>query len=159
MGRRSRTWSKSKAAEVENSVDGYVRSLAAHDSRHSVHASETSFETVEGLVVDEVGLVEEEDICKRDLLGAFVASAQLLLNVGCIDEGDDPVKRVFSAKLVVHEERLSDGTGVGEPCGFHQHIVELVAALIEIVEHPNQVSAHRCSRCSRWTSRRPLRQR
>ncbi len=81
-----------EGTEIENSVDGYVRSLAAHDPRHPVHASEPSFETVEGLVVDEVRLVEEEDVCKRDLLRAFVASAQLLLNVGCIDEGDDPVQ-------------------------------------------------------------------
>ena len=90
-------------------------------------------------------LVEHQDVCERDLLGAFVASAELLLDVGCIDERDDPVERELLANLVVHEEGLSDRAGIGEPCGLHQHIVELVAALHEIAEHANQVSAHRAA--------------
>ena len=108
-------------------------------------SAEPGFQPVEGLAVDEVRLVEHQDVCERDLLRAFVASAELLLDMGGIDERDDPVKRVLLAKLVVHEEGLGDRAGIGEPGGFHQHIVELVAALVEIVEHPNQVSAHRAA--------------
>ena len=134
-----------EGTEVEYRVDGDIRLLAAHDSRHSVHVSKPSFETVERLAVDEVRLVQNEDVRERDLLGALVASPQLLLDVGCIDERDDPVKRELRANLVVHEEGLSDRTGIGEPCGLHQHIVELVAALHEVAEHANQVSAHRAA--------------
>ena len=65
--------------------------------------------------------------------------------MGCIDERDDSVKRELRVKLVVHEERLSDRPGIGQPCGLHQHIVELVAALHEIAEYANQVSAHRAA--------------
>ena len=134
-----------EGTEVEYRVDGDVRLLAAHDSRHSVHVSKPSFEPVERLAVDEVRLVQNEDVRERDLLGALVASPELLLDVGCIDERDDPVKRELRANLVVHEEGLSDRAGIGEPCGLHQHIVELVAALHEIAEHANQVSAHRAA--------------
>ena len=100
---------------------------------------------VERLAVDEVRLVQNEDVRERDLLGALVASPELLLDMGCIDERDDPVKRELRANFVVHEEGLSDRTGIGEPGGLHQHIVELVAALHELAEHANQVSAHRAA--------------
>ena len=43
------------------------------------------------------------------------------------------------------KKRLGDRAGIGEPCGFHQHVVELVAALHKIAEYPNQVSAHRAA--------------
>ena len=134
-----------EGAEVEDRIDGNVRPLTAHDARHSVHVSEPSLEPVERLAVDQVRLVEHENVGKRDLLRAFVAAAELLIDVGCIDERDDPVKRVRRANLVVHEKRLSDWTGIGQPGGLHQHIVELVAALVEIVEYPNQISAHRAA--------------
>ena len=134
-----------ESAQVEYSIHGDVGPLAAHDSRHPVHVSEPGFQPVERLAVDEVRLVEHQDVREGDLLRAFVAAAELLLDMGCIDERDDPVKRVFGAKLIVHKERLSHRPGIGEPGGFHQHVVELVAALVEIVEYPNQVSAHRAA--------------
>ena len=124
---------------------GDVRPLAAHDLRHAVHVLEPSLEPVERLTVDEVRLVEHKDVRERDLLRAFIASAELLLDVGCVDERDDPVKRELRANLVVHEEGLSDRAGIGEPRGLHQHIVKLVSALHEIAEHANQVSAHRAA--------------
>ena len=131
-----------ESAEVEYPVDGEVRPLATHDLRHSVHVAQPSLEPVEGLAVDEVRLVEHQDVRERDLLRAFVAAAELLIDVGGIDERDDPVKRELRADLVVHEKRLGDRARIGEPRGLHQHIVELVAALHEIAEHANQVSAH-----------------
>ena len=132
-----------EGTEVEYRIDGDVRPLTADDSRHSVHVPEPGLDPVDRLGVDEVGLVQDKNVRERDLFRAFVASAELLLDVGCVDERDDPVQRELCANLVVHEERLSDRTGIGEPGGLHQHVVELVSALHEVAEYANQVSAHR----------------
>ena len=113
-----------EGAEVEDRIDGDVRPLAADDSRHSVHVPEPSLEAVESVVADEVRLVENKDVRERDLFRALVASTEMLLDVGCVDERDYPVQRELRANLVVHEEGLSDRTGVGEPRGLHQHVVE-----------------------------------
>ena len=60
-----------EGGEIEYSIDGYVRLLAAHHSRHSVHISESSFQAVKGIVVDEVRLVEDEDICETRFAPCF----------------------------------------------------------------------------------------
>ena len=134
-----------EGTEVEHCIDGDVRPLAADDSRHAVHFPEPGLEPVERLVVNEVRLVKNKDVRERDLFRALVAAAELLLDVGCVDERDDPVQGELGANFVVHEEGLSDRTGIGEPRGLHQHIVELVSTLHEVAEHANQVSTHRAA--------------
>ncbi len=44
--------------------------------------------------------------------------------------------------LVIHEECLSHGTGIGHAGGLNQDVVELVAALHEITQDADEVSAN-----------------
>ena len=129
------TWSRSKAPRLRTvSTETSARSLRTTRAiRFMSRSRASSLSSASPLTRS--GLVQNEDVRERDLLGALVASPELLLDVGCIDERYDPVKRELRANFVVHEEGLSDRTGIGEPCGLHQHIVELVAALHEVAEH------------------------
>ena len=101
--------------EVEHRIDGDVRPLAADDARHSVHVPEPSLESVERVAVDEVRLVENEDVRERDLLRALVAAAELLLDVGRVDERNDPVERELRAISSSMKKVWATGPGSASP--------------------------------------------
>ena len=127
---------------VEQDVDGHRAEARAMHFGDAVHRPNTRFELVEPALGDEVGLVEHDDVGERDLFLGLAAAPELLVDMDGVDDGDDAVERVLGGDVVVHEERLCDRPGVGEARGLDQHVVELVAPLAEVGEHPDQIASH-----------------
>jgi hypothetical protein len=86
---------------------------------HSTHPSDTCF------VDDAVGLLLVEML--HDVLG--------------VDDGQDGVEQARLFDVLVHEERLDDGSRVREPGGLDHNGVELSLALDKLVEDPDEISS------------------
>ena len=94
---------------------------------------------------DEVGLVEEDDVGEADLLlrlGRVGEAERQVLGVG---DGDHRVELGLGLDLVVHEEGLGDGRGVGEAGGLDQDAVEAARPLHQALDDADQVAAHRAA--------------
>ena len=62
-----------------------------------------------------------------------------------IDQRDDRIELEFLAQVFVDEECLRHRPRIGQPGGFDQHVVEAIAPLAQLVQHPDQVAAHRAA--------------
>ena len=78
---------------------------------------------------DQIGLGQEELVGKADLAARFLAVVQLLVGVLGVDQGQDGVDEIGLGDLVVHEEGLGDGAGIGQARGLDHDAVELHQAL------------------------------
>ncbi|HTE35282.1 MAG TPA: hypothetical protein VK630_01950, partial [Reyranella sp.] len=83
----------------------------------------------EVLGAHEVGLVEQDHVGKRDLLFRLVALPELAEEMLGVDHGDDRIEPCTGLHVVVGEEGLRDGAGIGEAGGLDQDAVELLLAL------------------------------
>ena len=76
----------------------------------------------------QVGLADEDLVGKPDLAAHLLAGAQLLLGVLGVDQGQHRVEQIALGDLVIHEEGLGHGAGVGEAGGLDHDTVELQLA-------------------------------
>ena len=67
------------------------------------------------------------------------------LRVLRVHERDDGVELEVFAQVVVDEEGLRHGAGIGEARGLDDDVVELVPPLDELVEDADEVAAHRAA--------------
>jgi len=97
----------------------------------------------------QVGLGKQDPIGKADLLLGLVELVELLRRVLGVDQGDDRIKEVVVADLLVGEERLRHRAGVGHARGLDHHAVELelapVALFLERAEDADEIAAHRAA--------------
>mmetsp|Transcript_19250 Transcript_19250/g.50842 ORF Transcript_19250/g.50842 Transcript_19250/m.50842 type:complete len:217 (+) Transcript_19250:811-1461(+) len=105
----------------------------------------------DGALADQVALVQDDAVCKRNLLDGLVLRAfrlfliQVLLDVRRIHHGDDPVQAVLGLDVVVYEEGLGHRCGIGHACGLDQHSVEVLDLVVHALERLNQVAPHRAA--------------
>src|SRR5688572_24732360 len=95
--------------------------------------------------VHQVGLVEQHEICEGHLLGGLVELVHVLLEVFGVHHGDDGIELELVLELVVEEEGLRHRTRIGHASGLDEDVVELVAALHELAEDADEVTAHRAA--------------
>ncbi|MNX84505.1 hypothetical protein D3C86_1163060 [compost metagenome] len=107
-----------------------------------VHALDPGLELLERFRRDEVDLVEEDDVGEGDLLLHLVAVVQVLPDMLGIHQGDDAVQAHLALHLLVDEEGLGDRAGVRHTRRLDDDVVELVLALHEVAEDPDEVTTH-----------------
>ena len=76
--------------------------------------------------------------------GSF-SSPQVLLEVPRIHQRDDGIDHELVLQVIVQEEGLRHRAGVGHAGGLDQDVVEALAALQQLAQHADQVTAHRAA--------------
>jgi len=95
-----------------------------------------------------VGLVDDDAVGHHDLFDRLVVLAdqlrvvQVRQHVAGVDQRDDGVQADLARNLVVDEEGGGHRRGVGQAAGFDQDVVELLAAVQQLLQHLDQVFAH-----------------
>ena len=98
--------------------------------------------------VGEVDLVDDDPVGGDDLVDRLVVEAvqrrivEVALDVHRVDQGDDAVELDLARDLVVDEERGRDRRRVGQAAGLDQDVVELVAALEQLLQDADEIGAH-----------------
>jgi hypothetical protein len=118
-----------EAVQVEHLGDGYLAKMDPALRRTRVHVLEAVGQRVDGGSVDQVGLADEDLVGKADLPARFLTVVQLLVGVLGVDQGQDGVEQEALGHLVIHEEGLRHGAGVGQAGGLDHHAVEAQFAL------------------------------
>ena len=93
------------------------------------------------VVVDQVGLADEDLVGKADLAARLLAVVELLVGVLGVDQGQDRVEQVALGDLVVHEEGLRHRAGVGQAGGLDHDAVEVELALALLLGQVGQGGA------------------
>ena len=112
-----------ESADIEHAVDGNVAVARPVNPGRGIHAVQAGFEPVEVGGAGEVGLVEEQDVGKGDLLLRLLAVVKVPGGISGVDDGDDAVQPVGAADLRIGEEGLGNWAGVGKAGGLDQHAI------------------------------------
>ncbi len=91
---------------------------------------------------DQIGLVEQDHVGEGDLLLRFRAVVEPLDQVLGVDDRHDGVELGLGAHVLIDEEGLRHGGGVGEPGGLDDDRVETAAPLHQPVDDVDEVAAH-----------------
>ena len=133
---------KVEPADIQHLLHRRVRHLHAFDPGHGVHRSQSPFQHIDRGGVDQVHLVDEDHVGKGDLRGGFLAVIQVQPGMFRIDQRDHPVQTERVARVIVDEEGLGDRAGIGQTRRFQQDSVELVAALDQIAQDADEITAN-----------------
>ncbi len=93
----------------------------------------------------EVGLVDQHDVGKGDLVFGLAAVLEAQRQVLGVDEGDHGVELGLGAHVVVHEEGLGDRHRIGKARGLDDDAVEAAGAAHQAFDDADQVAAHRAA--------------
>ena len=96
---------------------------------------------LQGRIVHEVGLAQENLVREADLAPGFLPGVQLFVGMLRIDECQDRVEQVALGDLVVHEKCLCYRAGVGQAGGFDHHAAEVEFALALLLGQVGQGAA------------------
>mmetsp|Transcript_1629 Transcript_1629/g.3548 ORF Transcript_1629/g.3548 Transcript_1629/m.3548 type:complete len:202 (+) Transcript_1629:805-1410(+) len=140
------------AVEVERSdaqklarVDHRV--LSAEDLGVGVDALDLLLELVELGRLHEIGLVQQDAVCKGNLLHCLVLNSLRLLllqvfhAVLAVDNCDNAVELVLGADEVINKEGLGHWCWIRKACGFDEHSIEGLHLLVEPLQGLDQVAA------------------
>ena len=129
-----------EGVEMDDLIDRQVRLLGIQDLGHRVHGTHLTLQLGQFVGRHQIGLVEHDAVGEGDLLLGLGGVVEVQGDVLGVDEGDDAVEAEALLDLVVAEEGLRDGARIGEAGGLDQHVVELVPALHELAEDPDEVA-------------------
>ncbi|ENN87451.1 hypothetical protein RHSP_28281 [Rhizobium freirei PRF 81] len=93
----------------------------------------------------EIGLVDDDDVGKGDLVFGFAAVLQAQRQVLGVDECDDGIKFGLGADIVVHEEGLGDGNRIGKARRFDDDAVKAAGTAHQALDHADEVAANRAA--------------
>ena len=130
-----------EAAQVEDLVDGHFAEVRGPHGRARVHVLEAVHQRIDLVGRDQVGLADEDLVGETHLATRLLAVVELLGGVLGVHQGDDGVQQVLLGHLVVHEEGLGHGTGVGQAGGFDHHALEVEFALALFLRQVGQRGA------------------
>src|SRR5258708_2722781 len=139
-----------EAADVEELLDVGLAHVDLRLRGARVHAAQALHQLADlRVVVDEVGLGDEDAVGESHLAARLVVLVELLVRVLRVDHGEHAVEQELVVDRLVHEEGLRDRAGVGEAGRLDDHAVEielaLAALLAEVAEDAHQVAAHRAA--------------
>ena len=129
-----------EGVEMDDLIDRQVRLLGMQDLGHRVHGAHLTLQLDQFVGRHQIGLVEHDAVGEGDLLLGLGGVMEVQGDVLGVDEGDDAVEAEALLDLVVAEEGLRDGARIGEAGGLDQHVVELVPALHQLTEDPDEVA-------------------
>src|SRR6185369_15240164 len=118
-----------EALEVEDVLERHLAEVDLGLRRARIHVLDAVDQRRDRLVVDEVGLADEDLVGEADLAARFLAAVELLVAVLGVDQRQDRVEQVGLGDLVVHEERLRDRAGVGQAGRLDDDALEVELAL------------------------------
>ena len=131
-----------EGADVQNSIDRYIGITRAEYAGRAVDGAHPSFDALEFGLANEIGFIEQDHVGKRHLLAGFIHLFEMFLDVSRIDYGDDRIEQKLLLEVIVKEKRLRHGAGVGHAGSLHDDVIELVAALEQLPEDAQQVTAY-----------------
>src|SRR5581483_8474393 len=110
---------------AEHLVDGDLRALRAVQLGIRIDAADARLELAQFLRAHQVGLVDEDDVGKGDLVLGLRCVLEAVLQPFCVGDSDDGVELGFRADVLVHEEGLCHRRGVGQASRLNDDGVEL----------------------------------
>lgn len=127
------------AGEIDAGTGGLVDARRGIDGAHDILDAGDFFRR------NEIGLVDDNDIGKSDLVFGFAAVLQAQRQVLGIDKCDHRVKLGLGAHVVIHEEGLGDRNGIGKASGLDNDAVESAGPAHQAFDHADEVAAHRAA--------------
>ncbi len=118
-----------EALQVEHVLERHLAEVDPGLRRTRIHVLDAVDQRLDRLVVDQVGLADEDLVGEADLAPRFLAAVELLVGVLGVDQRQDRVEQVALGDLVVHEEGLRHRAGVGQAGGLDDDAVEVELAL------------------------------
>ena len=131
-----------EGAEIEYLIQRQLGPARAHQARGGVDRAQFLLDPRQLRGADQVGLVEQQHVGKADLVGGGRHFPQLGADMRGVDQRNDGIQLVVVAQVCVDEEGLRHRARIGKPRGLDQHVVEAIAALAQLAQHPDQVAAH-----------------
>ena len=134
-----------EGADVQHFVDGHVGVPGTENLRGGIDRPDPALDALKRIRRHQIDLVEQDDVGERDLLARLLHLVEMLLEMQCVDHGDDRVERELLLEIVVEEEGLRDRPGIGHAGGLDDHVVETVATLQQLAEDAQQIAPHRAA--------------
>ena len=134
-----------KAAAAQDCLQGNVRALRPVDRCQGVQAAQARLHHAQVVRAHQVGLVQHDLVGKGDLLPGFAAVGQAQQHVLGVHHGGHAVQPGTGADLLVDEEGLGHGAGVGQPRGLDDDGVEAALAPHQAGEDADQIPPHRAA--------------
>src|SRR5471030_106108 len=129
-------------ALVEDGRELDLALLGLVDARVGIDRVDLVLDLLEVVGAHQVELVEQDHVGEGHLFLRFGALAELAEEVLGVDHGHDRVEARPGLHVVVGEEGLRNGAGIGEAGGLDQDAVELVLAFHQPFDDADQVAAH-----------------
>ena len=134
-----------ESADIHHLFDFDAGICRPVDLRERVHRADTILQFVEILRRNEIALVQQDHVRKRNLLACLVAVVEVKQNVLRIHKRHHRVDEQLLLHLVVRKKCLHDRSRIGESSRLDEDVVELLATLHEVAENPDQIPAHRAA--------------
>jgi hypothetical protein len=115
------------------------------NARRRVDRADGRLDRCELVLVDQVGLVDNDDVGEGDLVLGLAAVFQSERQVLGVDQRHNGVEPGLGAHVVVHEKSLRHRHGIGQSGGFDHDGIEPSGAAHEAFNHADQVAAHRAA--------------
>ena len=138
----SRIRSRSKALRPSTSSSAILARSVRCSLRIRVQAADARFQFAQFLGRHQIGLVDQDDVGKGDLVLGLGRVLEPVLQPFGVGDRDHGVELGLGADLLVHEEGLRHRRRVGEPRGLDDDGVELAFSPHQPVDDAHQVAAH-----------------
>ncbi len=103
-----------EGVDVEQLVQRHLALLGAQDARVRVHRADLLADAAELRLVHEIGLVQQDEVGHRDLVGRDLGLVQLLENLFGVHHRDDGVELHETLQRRDVHERLRDRARIGD---------------------------------------------
>jgi hypothetical protein len=108
---------------------------------HTVHLADKPFQLIDFFRRHQVGLVQQDDVGKSDLLLNFII-VEMLPHVLGINHRDNAIQSKLVFQLIIEKEGLDNRSRIGQAGGLDENIVESIATFNEVAQDANQVAAY-----------------
>ena len=110
--------------------------------RNAVERSDPLLDHIQLLGSGKIGLVEDDQVGKSNLLTCLGGFLELCRHVLRIYDGDHAFQRELAANALVRIQRLCHGSGLRKPGRLDDHGIESCAMRGELEETAKQIAAH-----------------
>src|SRR5438552_4858041 len=119
-----------------------VAALRLVQSGIRIDAADARLHIAELVRRDQIGLIEQDDVGERDLVFRLRRVLESVLEPFGVGDRDHGVELGFAADIVIDEERLRHGRGVGEPRSLEDDGVEFSFPAHQPVNDAHEIAAH-----------------
>jgi magnesium and cobalt transporter len=119
-----------ETAQIKHVAQGYIPEVHTALRRTRVHVLDAVGEGVCHFGGHQISLADVDLVSKTHLATGFLAGVELGVAMFGVDQGEDGVEQILVCDVVVHEEGLRHGAGVGQAGGFDHDTVERQLAVV-----------------------------